>query len=267
MSQTLIGFTRTDPPDPAAIADALAAVGVQWSGHDADPYRQGVWSDPRTRARCVLDLGEPAVERDTMHPPTRYEGWTAVGLELHIPLAGPHWHAVECYRVAEAAAAVGITLLDGEDVHAEPDAPPGPFPFTRARALLSWERLREAQADGLRLPRLGRPASIVLWRWRREAPAGAAGLAVVEDARRPGTALLAAVVADPAAPALIPPVDVVLLMDPSGPRAVPGEHLEHLRGEPGPAGALRYADLTTLRPAGDPATGRFRLLGDEDWRD
>jgi hypothetical protein len=75
------------------------------------------------------------------------------------------------------------------------------------------------------------------------------------------------VVTDPAAGVLLPAVDALLIMDGPQPRTVPGEHLAHLGAEPGPAGGRRYADLRPLLTAADPANGRFRLLGDEDWRD
>ena len=274
MSQSLLLYRRADADgDPAELgerlADRLGALGVAW-GCGVAGYRPGTWSDAATRARCTLDLGTPPLEEDREHPPTAYDGWTAAGLAFKIPLAGPHWHAVECYRLVEAALAVddALAALDEEDTRADGAPSSGPAAWDRARAVWSWERQREAQAAGLALPRLGRMASVVLWRWRREADAGRPALAVVEDRRRAGRALLAGVVAEPDAPIVLPAVDVVLLRTAGGLRLVAGERLAGAPGSDLGAGIRRYAGLAGLAAAGDLiAPERLRLLADEDWRD
>jgi hypothetical protein len=227
----------------------------------------------------VVDLGDPPLERDDQHPPRAYAGWLPDGLAIHLPLAGPHWHAVEACSLAEAvlAAHPRLRLIDLEDVVLAEGAPPGPFPWQRPRVIASWEAQRSNQVDTLHLPVLPRPQSVRLWRYRRERPAARAAhpevhwpdaLVMLEvDRHEPRTVCLW----NPAdGPLALPPVELVFLQRPAG-----GSGLV-------PASALRHGAAAVALPAGASAIpveaaagiavqpvreGGLRMLLDEDWRD
>lgn len=260
----------------APTLDELAAL-LQALGARLDPgegYLPGAWRDAATGARAVLDLGVPPIEEDAQHPPRAYAGWMPLGLALQIPLVGPHWRAVEGYQLVErilAGLPPDARVLDCEDIQERPDAEPGPFAFSRPRALASWERQHAAQIETRTdLARMGRGESLRLWRWRRERAAGAAahpGLpwpeAVVLRDRAAGEAHAVAVWADPAAACALPGDGLVLLRL-TQPRLV-------RRGDLPPGEALPQAGATRVEPPAAWPDGlplqRFHACDDEDWVD
>lgn len=260
-----------DAPTLDELGDLLAACGVVLQ--PGETYRPGVWRDAASGARAVLDLGSPPIEADVQHPPRSYRGWTPLELAMQLPLVGPHWQAVEAFQFAErllAGLPDGTRLLDSEDTQEHPDAEPGPFAWSRPRALASWERQHTEQVRSRTdLARMGRGDSLRLWRWRRERAAGAAArpdLAWPEAMvlRDHATAQAHAVCLweDPQRACALPGGGLVLLHLPQ-PRLVPRSALP--TGEPLPhAGAAVVAPTTW--PDGLPLT-RFIACDDEDWID
>lgn len=262
--------------DEAPTFDEAAAVllGLGAVLQGGDGYLPGTWRDPATGARAIIDLGTAPIEEDVQHPPRSYLGWMPVGLAMQVPLVGPHWRAVECYQIIErilAGLPGAVRTLDCEDIQEHADAEAGPFPFSRPRALASWERQHAVQIETRTdLARMGRGESLRLWRWRRERAAGTAahpGLAwpeaIVLRDRAAGSAHCVAVWADPAAPCALPGEGLVLLRLPQ-PRLLRRGDLPD--GEALPqGGAARVAPPATW-PDGLPLE-RFRACEDEDWVD
>jgi len=263
----------------ADLAATLQQVGVILDGDHDDAYRPGRWRHAATGARAIVDLGEPPLERDDQHPSRAYAGWMPDGLTIHLPLAGPHWHAVEACALAEAvlAAHPRLRLLDLEDVISVEGAPPGPFPWQRPRVIASWEAQRSNQVDTLHLPVLTRPQSVRIWRYRRERPA--ARLAhpdlhwpdalVMLDGRQhePRTVCLWNPEDGPLA---LPPVELVFLQRADGKGGV--VLAEDLRAHAGtealPAGGFAINPEVATRVTPQPVLGSsLKMLLDEDWRD
>jgi hypothetical protein len=256
-------------------------VGVALDGASGDAYRPGRWHDPVTGARAVIDLGTPELEGDEdPHPPTAYAGWRALPLSVQIPLAGPHWQAVEALTMVERllAALPGVLALDTEDTRADDDADSAPYAWSRPRRIAHWEVLRTAQA--LDVPRLDRGQSLFLWRWRRERASAAAthpdltwpeALVVLD--RTEGRARTATLLPPGDGPVALPPVDLVVVRRADAAGCVTADALRESGGTPVPlpAGACRierHGAAATLLAAGPllPAP-RFAGLLDEDWQD
>jgi hypothetical protein len=272
------------PIDSAEVAERLAAVsGVELTGRASDAYRPGGWRDADTGARCLIDLGEPPLETDSLHPPRAYADWAAAGVSVQIPLAGPHWFCVEALRVVEALldAFPDWRALDTEDIIESEGAAPGPFPWDRPRVISDWERLRGIQLETLGgIPRMARRASVALWRYRRERARGRdrhAGYAWPEGSalldRSTQTARSAALWLDPTKPLALPPVELLVVRSGESARVVSADQAATLAGgrpaavagasliEPGAAVERFLAEA-----AAQPATG-YAALGDEDWAD
>jgi hypothetical protein len=260
-------------PDLDQVAEAC--VGAAWE--DDGAYRPGTWRDAATGAVAVLDLGEPPIEPDLMHPPRQYAGWTPVPLSVQVRLTGPHWQAVECLAWIEGVVArlPGVSALDVEDIQATPDAEPGPFAWSRPRALASWLRQRDEQVRSRTdLARMERGRSLLLWRYRRERAAAQArhpdlcwpDTHVLRD-RHDGTAVAACLWEDPRRDLALPPVAVVAVMHGDKPRVLPAQAL--------PAGsdlgiAVRLAAAALADPglaAAQLPGDRFVVLEDADWID
>lgn len=281
MTTLLVYETDEDPPTHR---DDLIAE-LESLGVDLEPgedYRPGRWRDAHTGSWITVDIGDPRLERDDLHPATAYPGWRPVPLVLHIPLSVAHWQAVEAFAFVERLLArlPHLAVLDTEDNRQDEDGEAGPFPFQRLRALGAWERAHAAQTAGRNdLPRLARPASLALWRYRRERAAGETAhpeavwpeaLVVAEGP----TAHSVAFWADRDRPLALPPVGYLILTRPDSAGLIPvdeiltaadgGEALEHgaarlIR----PGGALRdLYDRARLMP-----TERFAGLADGDWSD
>ncbi len=280
---TFLFFRPADDPPVALtdVAEALEPMTVEWDGPPG-AYRPGRWHDAATGASAVIDLGTPPLEADTLHPARAYDGWADAGVVIHLPLAGPHWHAVEALRVVEAvlSAFPEWRALDTEDTIVAPGEPAGPFPWDRPRASLTWERQREARlADLQPVPRMSRRASVALWRYRRERGAGQAAHAaliwpealVVQD-RNLGGAYSAALWTDPSCALALPPVDLLVIPRAGGHGVLPADEvLAAGPFQPMPmAGALHLpAGSRTALFSGAvllPAA-RFCALAWSDWAD
>ncbi|MBA2480938.1 MAG: hypothetical protein H0V44_09760 [Planctomycetes bacterium] len=281
-------FFRAEDDQPIALeemADVIAAIpGMRLEGSVGAAYRPGRWRDVMTGAACIVDLGEPPLEQDPMHPPRAYAGWRALPLSLNIPLAGPHWFCVEALRVADAIleAFPGVHALDTEDTIAEADAEPGPFTWNRMRALASWEHQRDARCEALGdIPAMHRLASVAMWRYRRERAAGRDqhrrhvwpdAMALRDASDR--SALSAAFFRDPGTPMAVPPVDLLIVQRDGETGVLPASEVITAAGGGTPAGIAQAvliepnAGLATfLREASILPTSAFSALGDEDWRD
>jgi hypothetical protein len=261
-------------PDAADLADLVLAVpGVTLEG--GDDYRPGAWREVATGARAVLDVGEPPIESDHMHPPRQYLGWSALPLVVQLPLVGPHWQAVEGFQFIEAILArlaKATRVLDCEDIQETPEAEPGPFAWSRPRVLASWERQHAVQVETRTdLARMHRGDSLRLWRWRRERAAASAAhptllwpeARVLRD-RAALTAFPTAVWSDPGRSAALPGAGLVLAMLPGGPRLVRRGDLPP--GEALPAAGASRVEAPARWPDGLPAE-RFAACLDEDWVD
>jgi len=271
-----------DPPVLLSdVAEAIASLAIAWDG-PTGPYRPGRWQDAATGASAVIDLGTPPLEVDTLHPAKAYDGWADTGVTVHLPLAGPHWHAVEALRVVEVVlqAFPDWRALDTEDTIVEPGDQAGPFPWDRPRASLTWERQRDARiADLLAMPRMSRRASVALWRYRRERTAGQAAHpsllwpeALVLLDRDLGLARSAALWSDPAQELALPPVELLVIPRAGGHGVLPVDEVLAA----GPSRPIPLAGALHL-PAGSrtdlfnraillPAT-RFSALDWVDWAD
>ncbi|MBA3708917.1 MAG: hypothetical protein H0W83_08890 [Planctomycetes bacterium] len=284
---TLLFFQPAGSPAIALedLTDGLAAIpGLALDGRTGAAYRPGTWSDAATGARCILDLGTPPLEEDSMHPPRSYAGWMPVPLVVSIPLAGPHWFCVEALRVAEAVMTrfPEVSALDTEDIIADESAEPGPFAWDRLRAIASWERQRAARCDALgNVPRMHRRSSVAMWRYRRERRLGrerhpgslwpdAMVLSDVSDR----SALSAAFFRDSTKPIAIPPVDLLIVARGGEPGGRPAAEVRAAAGGGIPAG---FAQASLVQPsagldaylaqASPLPTSAFSALGDEDWTD
>ena len=264
-----------------ALTDACTRVGIVLDGSAADTYRPGRWHDPVTGARAVVDLGQPDLTSDDEdhHPPTTYSGWRALPLSVQIPLAGPHWQAVEALTMVEhlVAGLPGVLALDTEDTRKDDEADSGPYAWSRPRRIAHWEILRTAQ--DLEVPRLDRGSSLRLWRWRRERAAAALthpdlrwpeALVVLD--RHTGQARTAAILPTEVGVAL-PPVELLVLQRANGAGCLPSDELLTAAGALAtlPAGAHRIEPTPIVTALLHGATvlpaSRFAALLDEDWQD
>jgi len=222
------------------IEQALSNLGIAFSAPAGARYRPGTWDDAATGARAIIDVGEPAMERDEMHPPTAYAGWRPVAVHIQIPLLAAHWQAVEGLRLLERflAALPHLVPLDCEDTRRNDGADTGPFPFDRLRALASWERQHAAHLQGRTdIAVLDRRASLALWRYRRER---AAGQVARPDLYWPEALVLAdgsqavsvAVWADPSRALALPPVGYVVIPRVEGSGLLPSDEVLTAAGEP-----------------------------------
>lgn len=272
-----------DVPTPDEIADAITAIpGVDLSGDSASSYRAGGWRDSDTGAGCLIDVGDPPLEHDHIHPPRAYAGWLPAGVSVQVPLVGPHWFCVEAMRVPEAilAAFPEWRALDTEDITHDAESEAGPFDWDRTRVITSWERQRAVQITGVAgLARMSRTSSVALWRYRRERRLGREthrGHAwpdgsVLRD-RATGAARSAALWLDPKRPFAAPPVELIVLKRADGAVVVPGEAVAAIPGTLAEMAGARLIDPSRAVDAiwnGTgvlPASG-FVGLGDEDWVD
>lgn len=198
-------------PEEEALADLLHNLGCRLQGGAG--YRPGIWNDPATGARAVLDLGLPPIEDDVQHPPRAYAGWTPLRLAVQLPLVCPHWQAVEGFQLVERllAAIPGAHALDCEDIQEHTDAEPAPFAWSRPRALASWERQHAVQIETRTdLARMQRGDSLRLWRWRREREAAWPAATVLRD-RAAAEAHAVCVWPDAGAPCVLPAIGLVLV--------------------------------------------------------
>ncbi len=274
-----------EPPDLAELVALVARLpGVAVEGRPGDAHRLARWRDAATGASCLIQIGEPPLEEDTLHPPRAYQGWAPLALALHLPLSGPHWFCVEALSMVEALLADDPSwrALDEEDLHATPSGDACPGPWSRPRVIASWERLREAQIETRSsTPRMRLSASVAMWRYRREAPQGIQ--------RHPGhrwppvSARRATPLARRAAPACgwslsarspLPPVELVVIPG-AAPLLVAYEDLVaamHGPGSPAEAG-IAGAALANACPAAERLRGASRAmtgmaaLDDDSWRD
>jgi hypothetical protein len=250
---TLLFFQ--DERQPPIQLDSLtlaleAEEGLELDGAEGDAYRGGRWSEPATRARAVIDCGQAPVEDDPLHPPKVYPGWRQLPLTVQLPLAGPHWCAVEALAMVERLLQrlPDVGVIDTEELR-EPDDD-APTPIDRLRVLASWERLIASQLAGCELlPQLPRLASIALWRYRRERRAcerRAGSVMVWPEALclvEGGRAWTCALWMDPELPLALPPVELLVIRRSAVEVGVlPVDELLTAAGEP---------------PAGNPAGARF----------
>ena len=252
-----------EQPEADSLAATLIDLGCRLQGDDA--YRPGTWSDPATGARAVLDLGTPPIEADVQHPPRAYAGWSPLRLVIQLPLVSPHWQAVEGFQLVERllAAIPGAFALDAEDIQETKDAEPGPFAWSRPRALASWERQHLVQiASRTDLARMNRGNSLRLWRWRREREATWPAATVLRD-RAAAEAHAVCVWSDPAQPCALPAIGLVLVrLD--QPRLVRRGDLP--AGEALPRAGAALVAPPPAWPAGL-AIERFAACDDELWVD
>lgn len=281
--QTLLLYEPIDSPpsDPSDVSEALAGMPlVELDGQPTDVYRPGRWRDPETGAHCDIDCGHSPLDEDQLHPNKAYDGWRDLGVALHLPLVGPHWLCVETLQFIEALLVrlPGARVLDTEDTRQEHSD--GPSAWSRPRLLASWERLSQSQLQGrIDVRRMGRLASVCLWRYRRERARGRRDFpelhwpdAVALLDLELGQARSAALWHDPRKALALPPVELLVLPRSDGFAVLPADILAELgaqplpcaqaaRLEPSPAIAARLAQAEVL-----PAK-RFRSLGDHDWTD
>lgn len=274
MSFDLLFFRPSgDPPFPLDdLAAALRALpGVELDGRDGDAYRPGRWLHAASGAIATLDLGDPPLEQDDLHPPRAYDGWTPVPLIWHLPLAGPHWQAVETFTAIETLLTTlpGLRALDPEDIHEEEGGAMGPFAWSRPRLIASWELQRRDRCERLAVPAMARGDSLRLWRYRRERAAAAA---VRPDLIWPEALVLHDRIAKTARSACLRPATDAWALPPVELVVEPGAHGARVLDAAAFAGAVELPALARLAmppTAPVPAAGqeRFLALEDGDWRD
>ena len=283
--QTFLFYEAEDQP-PCQVADIEDTLhtfpGVVFAAPPGSRYRPGEWHDLATGASCRFDIGVPDMEQDEMEKQVRYSGWRPLPVSVHVPLAGPHWFAVEALRVVEHLlhALPETRALDTEDTKVDPDADSGPYAWSKLRALASWEHLHHAHHQGRdALPRLNRAVSLALWRYRRERTRGRQArpdLAwpeahVLLDGDR---AVSAALWADANRPLALPPVELIVVQRSDGTGVLPSDEVRTAAGGGLP---LEMAQAVALQPSPRltdlhsrakllPAT-RFKALLDGDWGD
>lgn len=266
MSQAFEFFAPEEAvPDAEAARAALQGCGLAL--HPAAPgYWCGEWSEPRSGARAVIDLGRPPLEEDHLHPPRAYAGWAPLGLRVQVPLLGPQWRALEAYALIERllAALPGARALDVEDVPADAEGRPGPGPWDRARVCASWRRLQQAQiASRTDVARMAVAESLALWHWRRirqpDWPLGA----VVRD-RATGRAHPLCLWRDPARPCPLPAAGLVCVR--IGPSALVLRRRDLPPGAPLAEGGPALVEPPPFWPPALPAE-RFAACDDESWID
>ena len=222
------------------------------------------------------------MERDDQHKPRAYANWRPVSLAIRIPLAGPHWHAVEALALVEAilAAHPDLRALDSEDVIEAEGAAPGPFPWSRPRAIASWETQRDSRCEGLSLPTLARPHSVRLWRYRRERPAARTAHSdlhwpdalVLRDSTT-GIARSACLWTDPSEAFALPPVELVVVRHGTLSGVIGADEVLAANGNPQVLAALAVPihpspAISALHAGSRPLpASRFNAMLDEDWRD
>jgi|GEM_PF-2573692 hypothetical protein len=283
---SLLFYESTADAGPTVTRDGLedhlaAAPGVELDGAWRAAYRSGRWRDPATGASCTIDLGNPPIDDDPLHPPRTYDGWREAGLTIGIPLSGPHWLCVEALQFVEAILhhLPHLRALDSEDT--ERGTAEGPGTWNRPRVLASWERQHAVQylgrTDAWRMNRL---SSVCVWRYRRERAAGSRdhpalqwpeALALLDNdgpVVRSG-----AFWHDPSVPLALPPVEVLVIAH--GPRSgvLIAADLA-LAANPTP---LSLANAAVIEPSAATLAvfthgvllpiSRFRALGDLDWSD
>jgi hypothetical protein len=267
--------------DRAEIEDYLSALNtVELSGARGEPYRSGRWRDLETGANCDLDIGTLPIEEDHLHPPTAYDGWRDIGLTIHVPLAGPHWLCVETLQWVERLLQEfpQLKALDTEDT--KQDHGDGPGMWHRPRVLASWEKLHQVQNQNRTdLWRMGRLASVCLWRYRRERAKGRAthpellwpdALVVLDQVEH--CARSAVLLPNPLVPMALPPVELVVTGTDRSAMVLPAEVLSSVGGEAlalGQSQRLIPQEALTLAmtKANTLPVNRFRALGDYDWSD
>lgn len=279
---TLLFYEPVQEGPRTSIDDVLAVVGslrgVELSGSGG--YASGRWRDEQTGATCEIDVGNPPIEEDHLHPPKAYDGWRDIGLSVHIPLSGPHWLCVETLQWVESVLAQmpGVRALDTEDTRQE--AGDGPGAWSRPRALANWERLHHVQQEGMtNLWRMARLASVCLWRYRRERAMGRTShgdllwpdaLVLLDQQDR--CARSAVLWRDPTVALALPPVELVVIPRGDATGVILAEALSATGAGPLPLGQAQRllpnaanADLFANAPL-LPAS-RFKALGDYDWSD
>ena len=266
----------------AELGDYLEAIpGLVFEARAGSAYRPARWRDPATGARALWDLGQPALKAAEFEPGAddkirTYSGWRQLQLALHIPLAGPHWHAVVALAVVDRLRQLAPQLmaLDTEDDRLDAESDAGPYAWDRPRVIANWEALRAVQVADLALPRLERRASVALWRYRVERAAGRKAhaayhwpeaLTLLDQST--GAVRTACLWSASDEAFALPPVELVVMRG----GVVPADELRLLAGatvqggaqliDPTPAVTAFY---TGARPL--PAE-RFKALGDEDWQD
>ncbi len=255
--------------------------GLVFEARAGSAYRPARWRDAATGARAVWDLGQPALKAAEFESGAddkirTYSGWRQLPLALHIPLAGPHWHAVVALALVDRLRQLAPQLmaLDTEDDRLDAESDAGPYAWDRPRVIANWEALRAVQVADLALPRLERRASVALWRYRVERSAGRSAypayhwpeaLALLDQST--GTVRTACLWSASDEAFALPPVDLVVMRG----GVVPADELRLLAGAMGHGGAQLIDPTTAVtafyagaRPL--PAE-RFKALGDEDWQD
>jgi hypothetical protein len=282
----ILFFESADGPrtDIGDIEHALATTPhLDLLGKPGEAYRPGEWRDPNTGAYCLVDLGESPVEHDSMHPSTSYPGWYEAPLSVHIPLAAPHWYCVEALRVVEGITAKlpQLRALDSEDTTKDEASEPGPFDWNRLRVLANWERLHLAQSASRQdLFRLERPASLAMWRYRRERARGLEQHpqltwpeALVLLDLETGIARSAALWQEAGHALAVPPVELLVIPRSSDPGVLPcDELLTAGAGKPlSVAQAVEVQPSERVRNLSEKAKlmpkSRFRALNEGDWSD
>ncbi len=276
--EAIDGGPELDRSDIDMYVESLT--GAQLTGAVGDPYRSGQWHDVHTGARCDIDLGDIPVEADHVHPPKSYEGWRSVGLTIHVPLAGPHWLCVEVLQWVEKLLQhfQQLRVLDTEDT--QQDGADGPGTWHRPRVLASWEKLHQAQLQGRTdLCRMGRLASVCLWRYRRERAQGRSthpeliwpdALVVLDQTDN--CARSAMLLPTPLAPMALPPVELIVITTANGTSVIPAEIVSACGGDPlslGQSQLVTPSDklATVIAAAKTLPIDRFKALGDHDWSD
>ncbi|NRA37192.1 MAG: hypothetical protein HRU15_03570 [Planctomycetes bacterium] len=247
--------------------------GVVLEGKDQDAYRPGIWRDPWTHARCVIDIGVVNFDHDDALEEKNYEHWQQVPLHIKIPLSCPHWHCVESLRMVEdiLQALKNVFIIDTED------SIDGPVALDRMRCLSSWEQLHHAQTESRGdMFRMNRTMSVALWRYRRELSD------IPEDENWPQAFVLldgerarsAVMWQDPERDVIFPPVELIIVQRGSQTGVIPSDELitcaTHINNLD-KAGAVMITsdDLTTqlFNEAKLLPTERFKSLSDDEWSD
>jgi hypothetical protein len=283
---TLLLFRSDSAREPSRLEleeQLLLIPGLALAGSSQDPYRAGTWKDPDgTHASCVIDLGEPALEEDHLHPPRGYAGWYPLPVSIHIPLFGPHWFCVEAVRMVEGLLRTDPEwrALDVEDIQETPDHEAAPFLWDRLRVVASWEKQRAVRNQQLTgVPVMNRGSSVSLWRYRRERSRAMhanptivfpEGVALHE--RRTSIARSAALWQDLAHPVAIPPVELLVIPGPVT-RVIDAQLAANAlgAGTAGMAGARMVSDPSRLASSLDQIPSRpvadFAATDDHDWAD
>lgn len=270
------------PTTSDELAEALATIpGLTFEAPAGAAYRPARWRDAATGARALWDLGIPTLKAADDEPGAddrvrTYTGWRQVPLALHVPFAGPHWHAVTALAQVDRLlrALPHLTPLDTEDDRRDGESDSGPYPWDRPRVITNWEALRAVQVADLTLPHLDRRASLALWRYRVERSAGRSAhpghhwpeaLALLD--RTTGIVRTACLWTASDEPFALPPVDLVVLRG----GAVPADELRLLAGATAPGGVRLIDPSPAVQAFYDGArplpAARFGGLSDEDWSD